>query len=67
MKLFKNFRVSNSENKTGSEITIEDTNRDEVIVVHAIFFNKSYKKQRDSLYLLIWWAVRYYFKILFKK
>jgi hypothetical protein len=67
MKLLKNFRVSESVKRTGTEITIEDAFSDEVIRVHVLFFQKSFKKQRQTLRLLLWWAIRYYFKILFKR
>lgn len=40
---------------------------EEVIKIHAIFFKKPYHKQRATLRLLIWWSVKHYFKILFKK
>lgn len=39
---------------------------EEVIRINAIFFNKPYNKQRAVLRLVIWWAVKRYFKILFK-
>lgn len=67
MKLLHSFRLSNSHKNTGSDISIEDINRDEVIRVHAVFFKKSGRKQRQTLSLLIWWAVKHYFKILFKR
>jgi hypothetical protein len=67
MKLLHNFRVSNSNKNTGSEISIEDINRDEVIRIHAVFFKKSGRKQRQTLSLLIWWAIKHYFRILFKR
>lgn len=40
---------------------------EEVIRIHAIFFKKSCKKQRETLRMLIWWSIKHYFKILFKK
>lgn len=40
---------------------------EEVIRVNAIFFKKPYYKQRAVLRLVIKWAVKHYFKILFKK
>ena len=40
---------------------------EEVITVHSIFFKKPYYKQRAVLRLLIWWGIKHYFKILFKK
>lgn len=39
---------------------------EEVIRVHAVFFKKPYYKQREVLRLVIWWAIKHYFKILFK-
>ena len=66
MILLHNFRVSNSNKNTGSEISIEDINRDEVIRIHAVFFKKSGRKQRQTISLLIWWAIKHYFKIIFK-
>lgn len=39
---------------------------EEVIKVNAVFFKKPYHKQRAVLRLVIWWAVKRYFKILFK-
>lgn len=66
MKLLKNFRISQSVKRTGTEISIEDYYDDEVIRVHAVFFQKPLSKQKGALRLLIVWAVRYYFSILFK-
>ena len=40
--------------------------QEEVIRVHYKFFDQPYDKQRDVLRLLIWWSLKYYFKILFK-
>jgi len=40
---------------------------EEVIRIHNVFFKKPYNKQRDVLRLLICWAIKHYFKILFKK
>jgi hypothetical protein len=67
MRLLNNFRISNNHDRTGKEIVIEDTNYEEVIRIHSIFFSKTYKKQKSTLRLLIWWAIKHYFKILFKK
>lgn len=39
---------------------------EEVIRIHSVFFKKSYKKQRETLRMLIWWSIKHYFKILFK-
>lgn len=39
---------------------------EELIKVNAVFFKKPYHKQRAVLRLVIWWAVKRYFKILFK-
>ena len=38
----------------------------EVIKINALFFKKSYRKQKATLRLLIWWSIKHYFKILFK-
>lgn len=67
MKLLNNFRISESKSRTGTEISIEDSKMDEVITIHPLFFQKSFKKQRDTLKLLIWWSVKHYLRILFKK
>jgi hypothetical protein len=67
MKILSIFRVTNSNKTTGSEISIEDINQDEVIRIYAVFFKKSGRKQRQTLSLLIWWAVKHYFRILFKR
>jgi hypothetical protein len=40
---------------------------DEVIRIHWIFFKKPYSKQRAVIRLLVWWAFKHYFKVLFKK
>jgi hypothetical protein len=39
----------------------------EVVRIYPSFFKKSYRKQRATLRLLIWWSIKRYFKILFKK
>lgn len=39
---------------------------EEVIRVNAIFFKKPHHQQKEVLRLLIWWAIKHYFKILFK-
>lgn len=39
---------------------------EEVIKVNAIFFKKPYCKQRAVLKLVMWWAIKHYFKIIFK-
>lgn len=39
---------------------------EEVIRINGVFFKKSHKQQRKVLNLVIWWAVKHYFKILFK-
>jgi hypothetical protein len=67
MKILDIFRVTNSNKTTGSEISIEDINQDEVIRIYAVFFKKSGRKQRQTLSLLIWWAIKHYFRILFKR
>ncbi len=67
MKILSIFRVTNSNKTTGSEISIEDINQDEVIRIYAVFFKKSGRKQRQTLSLLIWWAIKHYFKIICKR
>jgi hypothetical protein len=47
--------------------TISDEPFEEVVTIHAAFFKKPAHKQRFVLRLLIWWSVKHYFKILFKK
>ena len=42
--------------------TIEDEPLEEVVTVHAAFFKKSKSKQRKVLRMLIWWAIKQYFK-----
>jgi hypothetical protein len=46
--------------------TRNDTGK-ELVRVHALFFKQTHHKQRATLRLLIWWSIKYYFKILFKK
>jgi hypothetical protein len=46
-----------------SEIT---NDIDEVIRVNSVFFDKSPEKQRKVLRLFIWWAIKSYFKTIFK-
>lgn len=45
---------------------IVDTHVDEVIRIHAIFFDISPAKQRKTLRILLFWAIKHYLKILFK-
>lgn len=47
--------------------TISDDSLDEVVTIHASFFKKPAHKQRFVLRILIWWSIKHYFKILFKK
>lgn len=47
--------------------TLSEEPLEEIITVHAAFFKKSKNKQRQGLRLFMWWAVKYYFKILFKR
>ena len=42
--------------------TISDEPLEEVITVHAVFFKKSKSRQRRVLRILIWWAIKQYFK-----
>lgn len=44
----------------------QQTEKDEVFRINAIFFEKPYNKQRIALRFIIWWGVKHYFKILFK-
>lgn len=39
---------------------------DEVFRIKSVFFEKSYRKQREVVRLIIWWSIKHYFKILFK-
>jgi hypothetical protein len=41
-------------------------NNKEVIRIHSTFFDEPYNKQRHTLRLVIWWAVKHYVKIIFK-
>lgn len=43
-----------------------DERMDEVVRIHRNLFDKSYKKQRKVMRMLIWWSIKHYFKILFK-
>lgn len=70
IKLFKSYRWF------GYEVTAdvhigeniqENEYPTEVIRIHHTFFFKSKRKQRVMLRLLIWWAVKHYFKTLFKR
>lgn len=40
---------------------------EEVITIKAVFFKKPHYQQRAVLRLVILWAIKQYFKILFKK
>ena len=42
-------------------------NPQEVVRIYPSFFKKSYRKQRATLRLLVWWSIKYYVKTLFKK
>jgi hypothetical protein len=42
--------------------TLSEEPIEEIITVHAAFFKKSKKKQRQALRLLMWWAIKQYFK-----
>lgn len=48
------------------EKIVVDKSMDEVIRIHRIFFEKPPKKQKAVLKLLISWAIKHYFKIMFK-
>jgi predicted SnoaL-like aldol condensation-catalyzing enzyme len=49
------------------EETIEVTSGPkEIVRIYSSFFEESPKKQRQVLRLLIWWAVKHYFKTLLK-
>lgn len=41
--------------------------RTEVIRVYAEFFKETKPRQRRALRIFIWWAIKHYFKTLFKK
>jgi hypothetical protein len=42
--------------------TLSEEPIEEIITVHSVFFKKSKKKQRQALRLLMWWAIKQYFK-----
>ena len=42
--------------------TISDEPLEEVVTIHATFFKKSKSKQRRVIRILIWWAIKQYFK-----
>lgn len=65
-KIYQGYRISNNPKFTGLEMTIQEQQMDEVIRVHATFFNKPFKNQRNILRLLIWWSIKRYFKIIFR-
>ena len=46
--------------------TITEDSLEEVVTVHSAFFKKSVHKQRLVLRILIWWAIKHYFKTLIK-
>ena len=46
--------------------TISEEPLEEVVTIHAAFFKKAKHKQRLVLRILIWWAIKQYFKTLFK-
>lgn len=48
-------------------MNIKTEHPQEVVRIYASFFKKPYRKQRATLRLLIWWSIKRYFKILFKK
>ena len=41
--------------------------RTEVIRVYEEFFKETKTRQRQALRIFIWWAIKHYFKTLFKK
>jgi len=41
--------------------------RTEVIRVYEEFFKETKSKQRQALRIFIWWAIKHYFKTLFKR
>jgi hypothetical protein len=49
-----------------SRNTVVSDSVDEVIRVNSVFFNKSPEKQRKVLRLFMWWAIKSYFKTIFK-
>jgi hypothetical protein len=42
--------------------TISEEPLEEVVTIHAAFFKKPARKQRFVLRILIWWAIKNYFK-----
>lgn len=42
--------------------TITEDSLEEVVTVHSAFFKKPVHKQRLVLRILIWWAIKHYFK-----
>jgi hypothetical protein len=51
---------------TGQYMSEIKNDIDEVIRVNSVFFDKSPEKQRKVLRLFIWWAIKSYFKTIFK-
>jgi hypothetical protein len=52
---------------TGHQYIYERANDvEEIIRVNSVFFDKSPEKQRKLLLLFIWWAIKSYFKTIFK-
>jgi hypothetical protein len=51
---------------TGQYMREITNDTDEVIRVNSVFFDKSPEKQRKALRLFIWWAIKSYFKTIFK-
>ena len=47
--------------------TISENSTEEVITIHSVFFKKQYSKQRKVLRILLWWSIKRYFKIIFKR
>lgn len=51
---------------TGQLTKEREDDIDEVIRVNSVFFNKSPEKKRKVLRLFMWWAIKSYFKTIFK-
>ena len=51
---------------TGQHMREKADDIEEVILVNSVFFNKSPEKQRKVLRLFMWWAIKSYFKTIFK-
>jgi len=69
MKIIRGFfspYFNGIEGRCQYNIIDNDDVMDEVVRIHTTLFDKSYKKQRKVMRMLIWWSIKHYFKILFK-